>query len=727
MIKDFKPRLYQETILNTCANKNTLVVLPTGLGKTAISLMLAVNRITNYPNSKVLILAPNRPLVAQHMGSFKKYIETEEEKFVLFTGAVKPEKRAELWKRAQFIFSTPQGLSNDIINRKINLEEVSLLVLDEVQHAIGDYDYVWIAKQYHTTAKYPRILGLSASPGANKDKIEEILKNTFIEDIEIRTHDDEDVKIYIKEKEVTKEFVELPENIKEVKKFLEESYKNKLKQLKETGHLNSGSNVTKTQLLEMQRNLQGMIARGEKDFGIWHAISMNAQAMKVAHAIELIETQGIKSLHSYLSDLFSNAEKSKVKATKNLVKDADFKMAYMKTAEMLEKSVEHPKLIRLKEIIKKEIDEDENKKIIVFTNYRDSAKTLTEELCKIDKVQAKIFVGQTKKNGTGMSQKDQSNVLEDFKNSLFNVIVMTSVGEEGIDIPAVDLVIFYEPVPSAIRSIQRKGRTGRLEKGRVIYLIAKNTRDEVNYWISLNKERKMKDLLANMKNRLFSNLKTEKTLKDFSEFKVLIDVREKGSQLAKHIFDLGLEVDMKTLPCADIIINNEIGIERKTKQDFVDSMIDKRLLNQLSALKSNFSKPILLLEGEEDIYSLRNIHPNAIRGMFAAIATAFQIPIIWTRNAKESADYVKAIAERERNRERDFGVRFERKPMSTKEQQQFIIESLPGIGPSLAKALLNEYKTVKNVINADDLDRVDKIGSKIKEEINRILNEEFED
>ena len=237
----------------------------------------------------------------------------------------------------------------------------------------------------------------------------------------------------------------------------------------------------------------------------------------------------------------------------------------------------------------------------------------------------------------------------------------------------------------------------------------------------------MKDLLANMKNRLFSNLKTEKTLKDFSEFKVLIDVREKGSQLAKHIFDLGLEVDMKTLPCADIIINNEIGIERKTKQDFVDSMIDKRLLNQLSALKSNFSKPILLLEGEEDIYSLRNIHPNAIRGMFAAIATAFQIPIIWTRNAKESADYVKAIAERERNRERDFGVRFERKPMSTKEQQQFIIESLPGIGPSLAKALLNEYKTVKNVINADDLDRVDKIGSKIKEEINRILNEEFED
>jgi len=245
MIKDFKPRLYQETILNTCANKNTLVVLPTGLGKTAISLMLAVNRITNYPNSKVLILAPNRPLVAQHMGSFKKYIETEEEKFVLFTGAVKPEKRAELWKRAQFIFSTPQGLSNDIINRKINLEEVSLLVLDEVQHAIGDYDYVWIAKQYHTTAKYPRILGLSASPGANKDKIEEILKNTFIEDIEIRTHDDEDVKIYIKEKEVTKEFVELPENIKEVKKFLEESYKNKLKQ----AHVVGGKLVVVTNVI----------------------------------------------------------------------------------------------------------------------------------------------------------------------------------------------------------------------------------------------------------------------------------------------------------------------------------------------------------------------------------------------------------------------------------------------------------------------------------------------
>jgi len=167
MIKDFEPRLYQETIFATCAERNTLVVLPTGMGKTNIFLMLASHRLKQYPNSKILFIGPTRPLIDQYKEVFKKHFEIEEDKLVIFTGMVNPEKRAELWKDAKIVFSTPQGLENDIIARRINLEEVSLLGFDEAHKAVKDYSYVWIAKQYNKLAKFPRIIALTASPGSD--------------------------------------------------------------------------------------------------------------------------------------------------------------------------------------------------------------------------------------------------------------------------------------------------------------------------------------------------------------------------------------------------------------------------------------------------------------------------------------------------------------------------------------------------------------------------------
>src|SRR3989344_3604661 len=148
MLSDFEPRLYQQTILDTCTRSNTLVVLPTGMGKTSIALMLAVHRFQNYPSSKILFLAPTKPLVDQHCATFQRYLNLEPQELAVFTGNVHPEKRAELWKEAKVVFSTPQGLENDIITGRIRLEEVSLLIFDEAHRATGDYAYVFIAKQY---------------------------------------------------------------------------------------------------------------------------------------------------------------------------------------------------------------------------------------------------------------------------------------------------------------------------------------------------------------------------------------------------------------------------------------------------------------------------------------------------------------------------------------------------------------------------------------------------
>ena len=185
MLRDFTPRLYQQTILGTAAHKNTLVVLPTGLGKTAIAFLLAAQRLHQYPQSKILLLSPTKPLCEQHVQTFQKHLALPPEKIVLFTGNVAPEKRAQLWKEAQIIISTPQGLENDVINRRVRLEEVSLLAFDEAHHALGDYAYVWLAQQYEQTSRQARILALTASPGSDMETVQQVCQNLYIERVEV--------------------------------------------------------------------------------------------------------------------------------------------------------------------------------------------------------------------------------------------------------------------------------------------------------------------------------------------------------------------------------------------------------------------------------------------------------------------------------------------------------------------------------------------------------------
>ena len=718
---NFQPRLYQETILDSCIKDNTLVVLPTGMGKTKIAILTALNRLKKYPNSKILFLTPTKPLANQIFQEFKN--ETEINEINLFTGAVSPKKREKLWKESKIIISTPQTIENDIVNSTIDYSKVSLLVIDEAHRAQKDYSYTWIAKQYHKNSQFERIIGLTASPGSDNDTISEIINNLYIKNIEVRSDEDPDVKQYVQEINIDWIKVDFPDELKEIKKFLDDSLKTKLISLSELGFLRT-KNVSKKELLRIQASLQGSIARGEKDYQVFRGISVCAEAIKVNHAIEMLETQGIFALNRYLDSIFKDSKKQS-KAMKNLALDLNFRSAYIKSQKM---DIPHPKLIKLKDIVEKEVEKNKNSKIIIFNQYRDSAKELEKELNKNSDINAKLFVGQAKKNGTGLSQKEQIKIIKDFESSIYNCIISTSIGEEGLDIPKVDLVIFYEPIPSAIRSIQRRGRTARHKEGKVIVLMTKNTRDEAYHWVAINKEKRMHRILKNLK----SNIKPKKetTLSDFIEkdekLKVLIDVREKGSNLSKRLVEMGMDVKVKTLASADIIVSDRTGIERKTIPDFVNSIIDKRIFTQLKDLKNNFENPIIILEGEEDIYSVRNIHPNAIRGMLATIISSFNIPILRTKNFQDTTEMVKAIAQREQtSKEKDIQIRTNKIPMTTKEQQEFIIESFPNIGPSLAKSLLRKFKSIRNIINASkkDLEEIDKMGPKKSKSIQEILDE----
>jgi len=744
MIRGFKPRLYQQTILDTAVKKNTLVVLPTGLGKTNIAVLLAANRLTNYPNSKILVLAPTRPLCDQHVGSMRKYLKINDEDVHLFTGMIRPAKRAELWKKTRIIVSTPQGLENDIISNKISLKDVSLLVVDEAHRAVGDYAYVFIAKQYDKKAEHPRILGLTASPGSDQEKIREVCKNLFIEEIEIRREDSPDVQPYIKEITITWVKTDLPREFEQIRDYLRKAFESKLETIKKLGYLYGRiSSYSKTSLLELQKAMYARMSGGEKDYGIMRSVSLLAEALKLQHALELIETQGLKPLLEYFLKLEEEARRTRVKAVQNLVRDLNFRSAYVKTKNMIAQGREHPKIIELRRIVVGELKNKKNVKIIIFNQYRDSTNKIKEVMDALG-VKSKIFVGQAKKKDTGLTQKKQKQILEEFRRGEFNCLIATSVAEEGLDIPVVDLVIFYEPVPSAIRTVQRRGRTGRQEKGRVIVLITKKTRDEANLWASVHKEKRMYRIIHGLKKsfspeltapvrnlgdreeqtRLFKGGKSEW---DYSRITIFADYREKGSGIIKELSELGVKVELSKLDVADYLLSDRVAVEHKTIRDFADSIIDGRLLSQLSNLKK-YERPLIVIEGEEDLYAQRKIHPNAIRGVLATIIINYNIPIIQTKNYKETTNLFLMIARREADPSKKDFTLHTAKPLTDKELQEYIIGALPGVGGALAKPLLKKFKTIKNVVNAEEeeLKEVELIGDKKARRIKEIIEKEYE-
>ena len=627
-IKNFEPRLYQEKILETASKHNTLIVLPTGMGKTNIFLMIAAYRLRTHPNSKVFLIGPTRPLIEQYKNVFEKHFQIDPKEIAMFTGMVKPEKRKELWQTSKIIFSTPQGLENDIITGRINLKEVSLLGIDEAHRAVGNYSYVWLADNYIKNANFPRIIGMTASPGAEKEKIKEVCSNLSIERIEVRKADDPDVKPYIQEVETEVIKLDLTPELKEVKATLEKSYRKKLLAIKNLQTIKGIEFLKKTDILLAQSKLFTQIRKGDTDFKNYQTISYLTELIKVGHAIELLETQGVMPLHTYLQKIKEEGEKTKTKAVKNLIKDTEFMRALPLVAKLKEEGKDHPKIEALVNAVKK-IPKEE--KTIIFTQFRDTASKIKKELEEVPGISSKIFVGQTKKGETGMSQKEQKEIIRQFTEHEVNVLIATSIAEEGLDIPKVETIIMYEPVPSAIRQIQRRGRTGRNEKGKVITLITKNTRDEIYDWVSKRKEQKMHTILTEIKNHELEITRDAKKMKDLTSYskkntiRIIADTREKGSAIIRKLYEEGHEIDLKMLEVADYICGERTGIEIKTKNDFAESIIDGRIFTQLRNLKQQFEVPILIIIGENYLEPLRNINKNAILGAMTTIMIEFGV------------------------------------------------------------------------------------------------------
>ncbi len=482
-------RLYQQQILGRAVSEDILVVLPTGLGKTPIAVMLAVHRLDKLPACKILVLAPTKPLTNQHCNSFMKFLNVDEDRFQVVTGEMRPGERHGIYEEKDLIFATPQTIRNDIIRGTIDLSDFSLLVVDEAHHAIGGYAYPYIAKKYAEQSKNPRILALSASPGTTQEKINEICENLGVKAVDIRTEKDSDVRPYAMQKDIMQVRVTLPPSFVSIKLLIEEVYTKKLGYLRKFGFTKPARIVSKRDLLGLQGDFMSRLHSGNKSS--FAAVSIVTQCIKLEHAIGLLETQGIRPLIGY----WKKIEKDKTKAGKILRNDSKIQTAIKITYDMAAKGSRHPKIAKLCSIVEGELNKNRAARIIIFANYRTSVDEIVDVLKSVEGTRPVRFVGQKE----GVTQKQQIETIKKFREGEHNVLVATSVGEEGLDIPSANLAIFYEPVPSPLRSIQRRGRVGRADIGKVVLLITENTRDEGYYWTSYHKEKRMKSILKGMK------------------------------------------------------------------------------------------------------------------------------------------------------------------------------------------------------------------------------------
>jgi ERCC4-related helicase/ERCC4-type nuclease len=817
-------RAYQVNITAACLESSTLVVLPTGMGKTIIAAMVIAG-VLHKKGGKALFMAPTKPLVEQHANTLRAFLTTGP--VTMFTGELPPHERLNQWKDSPVIVSTPQVILNDLISGAMSLDDFNLIIYDEAHRATGNYAYVFIAEKYR--AKDGLALGITASPGSTAEKILEVCNNLDMKRVEIRREYDPDVLPYVHDIRMIWRDVEVPADMKRVIGHLKEAFNKQVKVLQGFGLVRKGDKHSMRELLEAQKTIRQRMAQSSPrpPQSLFFAATVQAAAVQINHALELIETQGTAALINYMDRMHEKATgRGASRAASIVMKDEDVIKARYLASHF---TGEHPKIEIVGKVVGGQLRRHPGSRIIVFTHYRDTSELVAARLEKVEGCRPVRFVGQASKgDDAGLSQKEQAVLIEKFKKGEFNTLVATSVGEEGLDIPSTELVVFFEPVASEIRTIQRRGRTGRKMPGKVVILMAKGTRDEAYRWAAFNKERRMMAELDMLRRKLAGSIavgfpgtpdiesefrkadepaapreeeiiqedcppeaevapghspeaepvkgeppvqegtdeairrraieilegagpsgnpngtgatqrpaqgasvqKGQLRLGDFPQGKdepltIIVDHREFNSGVVRELSRNGARVVPMQLPVADFILSERVGVERKEVRDFVGSLLEGRLFHQLKDLRGAYIRPLLVIEGE-GLFGISGVGQESIMGALASIVAGFGIPIISTKDDRETAAILLAIAKREHDEGRVPAVRGDKGSMSLPERQQFIVEGLPHVSGTLSQRLLSELGSVRGVFNAtvEQLCAVKGVGRRTAEEIVRTLQSQY--
>lgn len=748
--KSIDYREYQVNLADIAEKQSTLIVLSTGLGKTVIAALLAAKRLAKLPESKILILAPSRPLVDQQARFMQRVMDLDEDKIICLTGQDSPETRRLAWDNSKIIVMTPQALQNDLIQHSYDLSDVSLVIYDEAHRGVGNYAYTFIAELYERQGKNMCSLGLTASPGHQSEQIKTVCENLRLSHVEVRDEKSKDVRDYIVSVETDVHFINLPPEIQVLKDILYSLIDEYREPVINNGfNLPEGRRLTRKEILMCQGLVRKEIGTYTKPpKGLFLVIRNLTALLRIVHLLEFIGTQGLTPTHRYIQGMYEEIRnKRSSKGVGDLVTKAEFKQFEALLEALISKGHRHPKADDLLEIVSDQLSVNLDSRILIFTRFRDTAAEVTETLEQLEDSRVSRFVGQSSRGkDKGFSQKKQVEVLEGFRNNEYNILVATQVGEEGLDIPECNLVIFYDCVPSVVPYIQRKGRTGRRSPGRVVIFVARGTHDEFYYWSVRSKLKKMPKALKEAEEEkddtqtsLDEFVGQEKDYevsdplipiapkKESDKVKLIVDSRELPTAVARELARLDIIITGESLKIGDYIASEDVAIERKETADFIQSLIDGRLFVQLTALRSAYRRPVLIIEGEQ-LIGLRAVNPASIYGALASIAIRIQVPILWTRNAEETANVLYRIAHLEQiTSNKPLRTRAGETKGSDAETLEYIMSGFPGVDTVTSRAILSEFGTLENIFSAETkaLQKVKGVGPKIAGRIKQLLQSEY--
>ena len=514
-------RAYQLDAVNDSLAGSMLLVLPTAAGKTAVAWMLIAEKLIQKVG-KILLIAPTVALVNQHLKGINKILALKEIEPISITGQNIANKRAAMWISSRIVIATPQVVRNDIINGILNIEEYSLVIFDEAHHCTGEHAMAQVGRLYNSKSQNPLILGMTASPGSNISQVEEICKNLNLQRIHLRTPEDPMISEYLSNLEVQEIKVNVPEEIIVLTNPLILWQKGIVDRERRLGIYIMPGEINHIGLSNAMDRAKKAINRGKKS--AYSSISQIGIAMRLHHLINHMLCQGTAASREFLNRLENENDN---KSVRNFMRDVRIQKLLV---EIKKKNEIHSKVGAVRRLVRERLRRNLDSKIIIFASFRDTITVLDEAMGDLKDARAIQFIGQTNRSsGEGLKPKEQIKRLEEFRNGSANILISTSVGEEGLDIPTADLVIFYEPVSSETRTIQRRGRTGRQREGEIIVLIAEGTRDENARSAALKREKNMHKVVQRVKRKLsLSNHIGENKLNNFKvkKYDEIIDASE---------------------------------------------------------------------------------------------------------------------------------------------------------------------------------------------------------
>ncbi|RLV90703.1 ATP-dependent DNA helicase MPH1 [Spathaspora sp. JA1] len=500
-------RDYQYNIIQRAFYDNLLVALPTGLGKTFIASTVMLNFLRWFPESKLIFMAPTKPLVAQQIKACCSITGIPSSKVAILLDKSRL-NRQDIWDTHQVFFTTPQVVENDLARGIVNPKSVVLLVIDEAHRARGNYSYNNVVKFLTRFNQSFRILALTATPASDVDGVQDIIDNLKISKVELRTENSIDIFKYIKQKKIVRRTITPSNDIKELIDLIAKAIAPVLATANERGilEITDPTRINHFQCMEASKKvtMNKTLPEGLK----WSNFFMLQLLGTVGQCYKRLNIYGIKSFYNYFNEKYQEftKKKSKNKLNVDFYSSVEINQVLERSQEMIKSGYSHPKIEALMDELGEFFQESsDDSRVIIFTEYRESALEIVQCIERNTSFKPHIFIGQAKeKNSTdgksktkknsdgptrtssedaqikGMNQKLQKQIIKDFKSGTYNILVATSIGEEGLDIGEVDLIICYDSTSSPIKSIQRMGRTGRKRDGKIILLFSGNEETKFN-------------------------------------------------------------------------------------------------------------------------------------------------------------------------------------------------------------------------------------------------------